>query len=155
MKWRVKAFTIVELVVVMILTAIVISIAYAGYALVGKSLANYMGSSKVLNEYLMLTRTLDRDFDRATTAKDSSGNVVMLKAGNDGTVVYAFGEEAIVRTAGTVADSFAIGARSLVFVHQDDSPGLVTAIGFDVMVGREAIHVSCAKVYAAKELIEP
>jgi len=73
-KYRVKAFTIFEMVITMMITAIVIGIAYTSYSIVVKSYNSFNNKNNDMAVVINLDHLLKRDFERAETIlKDTDG----------------------------------------------------------------------------------
>ena len=100
---KIEAFTILELVVAMIISAIVISITYTSYFFISESYQSF----NVKNENLSLINDLDlllkHDFYKAVViTKTDSGINIHTKKGN---VAYTIGPDFLVRLAAKI-DTF-------------------------------------------------
>lgn len=101
---RLKAFTIMEVTVAMLLAAIVIAITYTAYGIVMRTYGNYHAKSEATAMLTQLNGVLRRDFERAAEIDKTEVGLSLTRA--DSTVIlYEFNADYIVRK-GTAIDTF-------------------------------------------------
>lgn len=99
---KLKAFTIAELVVGMLLTSLVAGLAYHCFFLFQRQFTQLSERVSNNNEYLLLRKALQTDIDRADAVLDSTGSILMQPQN----VLYTFSNSSITRTQRAVTDSF-------------------------------------------------
>ena len=115
-KQRVKAFTILEVTITMLIAAIVIGITYSAYMIVFKSYALFNHKHEDMAVLLNLDHLLKRDFEQAETIeKDASG--ITLKW-NDKLIKYEFQPDFIVRN-NTRIDTFKVKMQDLILSFEN------------------------------------
>jgi prepilin-type N-terminal cleavage/methylation domain-containing protein len=127
-KHTLKAFTMLELIIVMLLTGIVISTGYMMLRIFSMQQTRYTNSAAYLQDYFLLKKRMDRDFFNAGTLEKRNEHILVCNMPN-GSVQYEFrNDETITRrddkdTAAEVFDIrhhiagwhvLAVGATSLV-----------------------------------------
>lgn len=114
MNKRLPAFTIMELTVSMLLSALVISITYTALTLVTRSYQSFSQKNEELAGLVRLDELLKRDFLAASSIYKTESGIALPGAAPDGTQVsYAFGSEAILRRTTLVADTFKVASTAV------------------------------------------
>jgi Tfp pilus assembly protein PilE len=104
-KHQVKAFTIMEVTITMLVAAILIGITYTSYSIVSKSYLSFNVKNNDMAVLERLDELLKKDFEHAEIIlKDTSG--ISLRSA-DRIINYKFSPDFMVRTAGIV-DTFKI-----------------------------------------------
>lgn len=80
-----KAFTIAELVVAMLLTSLVISLAYYSFFLFRGQFMQLEKKVSSNNELRMFQKAMQHDIDRANAIRDSAGSYLLMD-----TITYSF-----------------------------------------------------------------
>jgi Tfp pilus assembly protein PilE len=102
-KHKVKAFTIMEVTVAMLLAAIVIGITYTAYSIISQSYIAYHNKNEDMAGLVRLDELLKKDFSHADTiSKVENGIVCKI---DTACVNYEFQPEYIVRHS-TIIDTF-------------------------------------------------
>jgi hypothetical protein len=101
---KVKAFTIIEMTVVMLLSTIVISMAYFAFELLSKRYVKYKAQTEVYYKLTLLDQLLSKDFFTADSIKAYGGNLRTFQ----GEVIsdYEFVGHYILRRAANQTDTF-------------------------------------------------
>ena len=101
----IKAFTIIEVTIAMLISAIVIGITYAVFSIINQSYNSFNKKNEHMAVVLQLDKLLRRDFEHAELIiKDTSGIVFH---GSDKTVRYKFDTAYVVRI-GLITDTFKV-----------------------------------------------
>lgn len=108
-KNRVPAFTIMELTVAMLISAIVIGLMYSAYAIISKSYLSFVDRNSKTSTLAFLDRRLSRDIDKAEIIWRDSNTVTMRS--NKDTVIYRFQADRVIRQK-LLADTFKISTES-------------------------------------------
>ena len=77
---KLRAFTIIELVITLLISSIVISIIYYAYFLVNRQVGKYKDKKQSISSYFLFHKALQSDIDRADAIFDSGG-VLIVKGG--------------------------------------------------------------------------
>jgi hypothetical protein len=161
MKGKLKAYTLLELTIAMLLTGLVISITYASYNLIVKS---HLSFSKKNNELTVLT-TLDyllkKDIAQAVLITKTATGIILIK--RDVRVHYQFQPDFIVRVT-TRSDTFKVKTDDIIATFEgtpvNDNPepqklDHIDELQFNVHFHQEKIPYIYHKVYSAVNLIPP
>jgi type II secretory pathway component PulJ len=102
-KHKVKAFTIMEITVAMLLAAIVIGITYAAYSIISQSYMAYHNKNEDMEGLVRLDELLRRDFSHADTISKVE-NGILCKIDTE-SISYEFQPDYVVRHS-TIIDTF-------------------------------------------------
>ncbi|MHB8208036.1 PulJ/GspJ family protein [Mucilaginibacter sp.] len=160
MNKRVKAFTIMEITVVMLISAIVIGIAYTAFNIIGQSYRSFQHKNEELAVLIRLDELLRKDFSRADTISKTAGGI-FVKTGTD-SVTYAFEPDFTVRTS-TIIDTFKLNVQD-VTASFETSPittidpvseqNRIDELDFSILFENEKIPYTYYKQYSSANLIE-
>jgi Tfp pilus assembly protein PilE len=156
---KVRAFTILEVVISMLITAIVIAITYTSYSIISKSYGAFNDKNKTMADFALLDHLLRRDFAQAAfIQKDAEG--ITLTAPNNN-VRYTFSNDYILRQSlRTDTFKFTSQALQVSFEHKpllalSDTleQNRVDEISFDLLYQNEKIPYHYQKDYSSENLI--
>lgn len=105
MKKELKAFTIMETVVAMLLSAIAIGLTYTIYSIFTQTYSAYTHKNQLLAIPVRVEQLLSRDFDKASNISRSDSGIVF--ASDQQPVSYQFSSDYIVRNQ-LVSDTFKV-----------------------------------------------
>lgn len=147
---KVKAFTIAEMIVIMMLTAITVSAAFALYRIVAFQWNNYQLTTKHIYSALSFERYLTQDiqFCDEVVYQDHS----LTCSWPDKQVRYSFEDSVVIRT-GSLVDTFPIGLHQ-VEVYWQNQPVMNVASSIDrihliAMPGEDTLEYTIQKQYAS------
>ena len=148
---RLQAFTLFEMMIVMVLTSIMFAITYTAYRSVSyvSGLQSRAGSS--IATVRMIDGALRRDVDRAQAIHEFREGILDFIT-PDGSIRYTFLSKRVLRSLPTgQLDTFDIATRgaSLSLGYHDYSEGIVDHISLDVIAGDSKISLSYEKEYSA------
>jgi prepilin-type N-terminal cleavage/methylation domain-containing protein len=110
MKAKVKAFTILEVSISMLIAAIVIGIAYSAYNILSHSYLEYNKKKQETGVVLQLNQLLKKDFIKSDLILDDQGIVVFR---NNGDIIrYEFTPDYVIRTS-QIIDTFKVKSQQL------------------------------------------
>lgn len=155
---KLRAFTLLELLFVMILTTIILGMGYFAFSTAVKQMYVYKENSKKIAEKFLFTTFLQRDFMEAASVFKSSDTLVFSNAMNE-RLQYFFSDEYIVRSTNSVEDTFFYKTQNknekFLDMPVDVSNGLVDEIYFEIINNNEQFEIFHAvKSYGADALIE-
>ncbi|OJW17953.1 prepilin-type N-terminal cleavage/methylation domain-containing protein [Mucilaginibacter sp. 44-25] len=151
-----KAFTLTEMIVVMLITVVVLGMAYSVFQLVSKTYSNFNGKNGRVNDAERLEEWLRRDCLKASFIY-LDHHMLILKNQRDSTR-YIFGDSVILRDKGRV-DTFGIKQQNLhaYFQHRAVDTLIRTPVDrfyFSIMLDNEEIPETVIKWYSAEQLME-
>lgn len=156
---RIKAFTIIEVVVTMTIAAILMGLTYTSYQIVNKSYRSFNVKNNEMAALERLDELLKKDFNRAgIIEKDEKGIVVKSKRD---TIQYEFTPDFILRIS-AMTDTFKIKNEGLSTSFEDqlvDGQGLseeesrLDGLNISLLFQNEKIFYHYHKVYSSVNLI--
>ncbi len=156
---KVKAFTIMELTIAMLISAIAIGISYSIFLIVSHSYQSYLTKSAQVATAQRLDAVLQRDFDRGLlVSKDTSGIKIQYPSGQ---VIYKFDTAFVVRKTAT-SDTFKVKTDSLRFSFEGkafseyQTPGpqnRIDQLDVTAFLEKQKITYHYHKIYSSANLI--
>jgi len=110
-KNRIPAFTIMELTIAMLISAIVIGLMYLAYAIISHSYLSFVDRNNNTSTITSLDRRLNRDIDKAEMIYRDSNTVTMRS--NIDTVIYRFRADRVIRQK-LIVDTFKVNTEGFV-----------------------------------------
>jgi len=154
---KIKAYTIMEVTVAMLLSAICISICYTAYAIISNYYASFQKKNETTAIFLSLKQVLERDFlNSSTVLKIENGIELDL----DSTKIdYLFTEKAILRKLNTLhTDTFKLQANEVTVFFEGievEKGNPVDELNFSTTLGKDVkVPVQIKKIYSAENLFE-
>ncbi|MBS1509227.1 MAG: type II secretion system protein [Bacteroidetes bacterium] len=145
---KLKAFTIVELVVVMIISAITLATIYTVYLLVKKQYLRQTEKVEQLNSYLQFKNTFSADFNRADSVKNNTEKKSVICYVDSSKISYEFSAKAIVRRYNAFTDSFLVFSYDPDVKTQENSE-LINYIAFKMVPYKDTVFWQLTKQYDA------
>lgn len=159
-KHRVKAFTILEITITMLIAAIVIGITYTAYTIVFKSYLSFNNKNNDMAVLLNLDHLLKRDFEQAETIeKDENG--IILKRSNK-LIKYEFQPDFIVRNSAGI-DTFKVKMQDVILsfenvpvteMQETTEQNRIDELGFTLLYQGEKMPCHYSKIYSSANLIQ-
>ncbi|MXV50385.1 hypothetical protein GS399_05320 [Pedobacter sp. HMF7647] len=153
-KGKVRAFTLFELTVAMLLTAIVTALAYSAYRYVGKAYLEFNRKGHDAAELLVTNKQLVYDLNRATAARLTDEDLILRDA--SGEISYRVMDSLLIRKQYDLReDTLCRSASRLLgrFGGKDVSAGLTDVLVVPVSVSGYEVPFSLTKDYSAEELM--
>lgn len=110
-KNRLPAFTIMELTVAMLISAIAIGLMYSAYAIISHSYRSFVDRNNNTGMLALLDQRLNRDIDKAEMIYRDS-NTVTMRSHID-TVIYRFQADRVIRQK-LLADTFKVNTENFI-----------------------------------------
>jgi prepilin-type N-terminal cleavage/methylation domain-containing protein len=156
---RLKAFTILEVTITMLIAGVLIGIAYTSYSIVIKSYHSFTSKNEDMAVLINLDHLLKRDFEKADTILKDTGGIVLTK---DNTLIkYAFTPDFVIRTAARV-DTFKVQTQELnttfenvpiVELQATSEENKIDGLDFILIFQSEKIPFHYRKLYSSENLI--
>jgi Tfp pilus assembly protein PilE len=159
MKNKVKAFTLMELTVTMLVTALVVAISYSAYVLIIRTFQMYEMKQDETAALLQLDRLLRKDFSETRRITQATNGLDLNSP--DRLINYTFTEEAVIRRAG-ISDTFKVKPANIKFYfecslkqsqpeYSTESP-LIDELSFDVTYQHDHVLCHYLKQYSSTDL---
>ena len=146
-----NAFTMIELVVAMMISAIVLSIAFYAWSLLSNQLTRRQRRSAAIMEYTIFQRAIVRDMERAEAVRDSGGAFLMDMP--DHRVRYMLSPDRILRDLDGVTDTFHFGAKVTGLSYAEEGIPLVGGMRLVVTLERDQVSLPLGKRYTVEQLL--
>lgn len=157
---RVKAFTIMEVVVTMAVSAILIGITYTSYRILSGSYASFHTRNEELSKVEKLDELFKKDFNRAVSIERSDTG--LLIRGTSASIRYEIMPEAIIRVS-SERDTFRVRNQGAVYSFEgqlidnsaSDTPKRIDEMAISLLLENEPISLRYHKSYSAVNLFNP
>jgi Prokaryotic N-terminal methylation motif len=154
---KLKAFTIMELLVSMTLTGILVVFAFMGYNQIQKLFINYTVQSKFISDYNQLNKALFLLSDKSN-AIEQTGDQIHFKTDSNKVVLDLANEAHILLKFNSHTDTFFLPTKNIQYNHLKLNNGtplnLVTGFDCDVLFQSQKFHVSFHKAYDATNTLD-
>ena len=154
-KTKLKAFTLMEVTVAMLISAICISICYSAYTIVTNYYATFRDKNETVGTVMGLKQVLARDFLRGRIVlSTATGLEVML---DSTTVIYTFKEDRVLRELTNLhTDTFKLALTPPVFSFEQKpiiGPDTIDQVKFEVRLDKnQVVPLLVQKLYSAENL---
>lgn len=159
-KHQIPAYTIMEVTITMLVSAILIAITYTSYSIITQSYSSFTDKNNDLAKLITLDHLLKRDFEQANTLfKDSTG--ITLKRETN-TIRYEFSPEFIIRKA-TRTDTFKVQNEGvnlsfenlpLTELQAEPTQNIIDGLDLIILYEKKKITYHYNKTYSSENLIE-
>lgn len=153
---KLKAFTLIEVLVTMLLTTIIIGIIYYAYEVVQKQFIHNKTNDEGITQLSMLNYLLEKDFNESAEVIAANNGITFLY--NDlKSINYEFDEEYILRNTENVTDTFKIAVENAtqLFLESLVNKGdLVDRLEMDLKYSKESLYFVYTKEYASDILLQ-
>lgn len=152
---KLSAFTIIEVTVVMLLTAITIAITYNAYRMVSNSYFKFDEKNKKIAEFLLMDKLFKKDIDFAHLINRTE-NGLQLKNIN-GNITYDFKPEYIIRNQYQLRnDTFFVKNANLYMTYENEPIEVdkrVDELTFSADIMKTTSQLHYKKTYSSDELM--
>jgi prepilin-type N-terminal cleavage/methylation domain-containing protein len=155
----VKAFTIIEVTIAMLISAIVIGITYAVFSVINQSYNSFNKKNEHMAEVLLLDKLLRKDFEHAVLIiKDTSGIAFQSP---DKSVRYKFDTAYVVRI-GQISDTFKVKTDTINASFENEivndpasskEENRLDQLDLSIVLQNEKITYHYHKIYSSVNLI--
>ncbi len=152
---RVKSYTVIEMLVVMLISSLSIGITYTCYTIFSNHYLSYKKRSDELANYILLDKLMTKDV--SVSAKVEKTSLGMNCISKNGTIGYEFYDQYILRRSTIVDTFYVVMSQPVVFKRMgktENIPGaLVEEIGMETIYKEEKLYFYYKKNYGADVLI--
>ena len=158
--YKLKAFTILEVTIAMLITGSLIAITYTSYSIIVKSYRSFESKNVDMAVLVNLDHLLKRDFEQAETIYKTQDGVSVKKAGSF--INYEFKPDYVVRVAARI-DTFKVQTEDLnvsfenlplLDVQETEEQNRIDRLGFTLLYKGEQIPYLYHKLYSSVNLIQ-
>jgi len=154
---KLKAFTILELMVTMIISSLVIGIIYTSYDFIGKQFISYKVVNEEITEAMTSNSLINRDINDAGYIQKTTGGIHIIYK-KEKSLNYIFEVQYVIREINNVRDTFSIPIFNvemrLLNEKQLQTGGLIDELLLTTQVTGETQQFRFKKQYAADVLME-
>jgi len=149
-----------EITIVMLISAIVIGIAYTAFNIINQSYQSFHQKNEHMADLVRLDELLRKDFDRAGVISKTT-NGIIVKFATD-SINYDFEPDITVRTS-TIIDTFKLNVQDIVTnfelspitaINSTAEQNRIDELEFSILFENEKIPYSYHKLYSSANLIE-
>ena len=152
---KIKAFSILEVTIAMLLAGITITIAFTAYSMISRSYRQYDEKNKLISLSMQLNKLLQKDLLEGEMVLQAEEGI--LVRGKQGSIRYSFHPDFIVRDQYELqVDTFKIRNQDLkCFFEERESvfEGLADKITFTTFTDGKAVSQVFLKQYSSEDLM--
>lgn len=149
---QLKAFTLLELLVGMIISGIVVAASFNAYRVISAQFKSYKITAALYNSFSFLEAQLHSDFKRANELHQTDEHSIRMNF-REQTINWQFNEKYALRNDGTSADTFFVGvSRAEMFYKAEkvtEDEQRVTELKLKLKIGGHSSEIDCKKEEAA------
>jgi len=154
---KLKAFTLMELLIGMIISSIVIAFSYGAYTMIYKQYLNFKQTKMKLMDVSQFNSVMQNDFIRANAIHFKENNLLLTNEKNVITLQYKFLDTYISRTDQEVIDTFHLNTENIKsnFIHSSGAitTDIINELSFESLVFGEKEYFTFVKTYSAETLL--
>jgi hypothetical protein len=150
---RLKSFTLLELVVVLVVSALLFRLTYAALGLVQRQQQVFEHHSATLGQISTWQNALAADFRHARRIDVAADQISCQLPGT--VVVYSWPDSLLIRRQGEVTDTLAVPVweGNTFWQGQPRNQGLVDEASFLLIAAHDTFYLQSAAHYAAQQLL--
>ncbi len=151
----IPAFSIMEVIVGMVITAIIMGIIFVIFSIVSERMMDYKDQNQLVNDLNRLTYSINKDIFEAEKMNVIENEVVFNGYSGE-TVKYYFQEDYILRDAATFADTFKIKLKNIVIdsIKSESRKLVFRKLKLNVEVNKREMVLNFYKRIYANELLQ-
>lgn len=156
MENKIKAFTLMEVTITMLIAAVAISITYTAYRIVSHSYLDYKKKQDKMADIMVADKLLKKDFLSALRITRSDRGLVMEQA--EGKINYVFFEDFMVRNQFALStDTFKMTLKETSYWFENEEKDVGELLDeFDLSIQSEgqSIPLKYRKQYSSQDLFD-
>lgn len=153
---KLKAFTLLELLIGMLISSLMITFCYTGYSLIYRHFLNYKSIKEEIITSAQLHAALNNDFITSKTI-NFDADVLTLTRKSAPPLLYIFKANNIIRTDNQTSDVFYLKTRNIKPITLDTSPNMqspyLVSLSFETLFFNESKYFYFSKRYSATSII--
>jgi prepilin-type N-terminal cleavage/methylation domain-containing protein len=149
---RLKGYTIWEIIIVMVISSIVITLAASVFFRIRNYFHTNTGVYISGTDFIVLSDIMKRDFDRARVIHNKDSIIYLID--NKSRISYRFSEQYIVRNNNMITDTFHFVTGRFHVGTLPDHPDMIGQVEFEVILKKLKIPFCYYKQYEKQVLYE-
>jgi type II secretory pathway component PulJ len=154
---KIAAYTLMEVTVAMLLSAIVISICYTAYGIIGSYYADFRNKNETADAILGIRHAMEKDFLRSRYILKTADGIAIEQ--DSLPLIYVFKDSLILRKlAEQHTDTFNLQPKELKFFFEGNEvidADTIDQVNFDLIISRnQTVPIQLTKFYSAKDLFQ-
>lgn len=152
---RLEAFTVLELLVVLVVSALLFSMAYAALHAVQRQQRTIERKSAALGQLSRWQAALNADFDAGTVVELANDQVRCRRPQGEVSYTYSYADSVLVREQTGVVDTLGLPVRQCTFFWAGEprTAGLVDEIALLGVTAQDTFYLQARARYAAQQLL--
>lgn len=146
---KIKAFTLLEILVALVLSFFIIGILYLTYNMMGRQFRSEY--QKQLSNVVLLKSGLEMDFFKSDSIIAEQNQIFVFRQGEES--VYQFHEDAILRTKNLKSDTLFVG-KCLTEFDLDDKSKWINRLRLKIEVDSQEIQMAFNKYYRPNQKLK-
>lgn len=154
---KIEAYTLLEVTVAMLLSAICITICYSAYGIIGKYYASFQQKNQTADVVLSLRHVLERDFLKSKLVLKNDNGIELQQ--DSSKIYYIFNPDAVLRKLDEIhTDTFKLKSSELNFFFEGQEiiePDTIDELRFKALLDqRISAPIQVNKFYSAENLFK-
>ncbi|MGE0637866.1 MAG: type II secretion system protein J [Bacteroidia bacterium] len=154
---KIRAFTLIEVIVAMILSGIVVAFAAVAFQLVSKQFMSFKKSGERINELFVFQHQLQKDVRESELILHEALGLKFIFDDNK-QATYLVYEENIIRDNGTRTDTFFVSNAEVesILIPYSNIPGaeIINYISMEFKVDKDTVYAEFNKDYPVATLLK-
>ena len=151
----IKAFTLMELLIGMIISSILIAFSYSAYSIIYNQYLTYRNIKKEVSQTMEFNAVFNTDFQNSEFVTFDGNNLTLVRS-NSSSLEYIFQEKFIIRKDNEVKDTFQLNNTDIIVkypVYKEQSLQIVNEFSFNSIVNGLPEIFHFLKKYSAQTLM--
>lgn len=155
-KQHIKAFTLMEMMVVMVLMGVTSSLGYIVYVKFIQYQLEYTSSSDTKNDQLLFLEQMRYDIKKYShlVTKEDNNSIHIGSENMNQNIVYEFHPLFTIRTQANRIDTLFVSTNELHLHQVDAKHTIIDRVDWTFTLKNEPIHYLVAKTYSQQQLFE-
>lgn len=154
-KHFVSAFSMIEAIVGMAVTAIIMGIVFVIFSILTEQMLDFKSQNELVNDMNRLTYTVNRDIFESEKMNLAENEIVFVSYSGE-SVKYSINENYTLRTKETFIDTFKIEIKQVKIdsVKSENQKPIFRKLRLDLMVNKKEMDLNFYKRVYANELLQ-
>ncbi|HVX00039.1 MAG TPA: hypothetical protein VHA52_06370 [Candidatus Babeliaceae bacterium] len=150
---KISAFTLIEVIIVSIISAIIVILIYDIFLQLKRSWIPFYNQQEKVTSLLFFKKTFENDIDRCAFIKTADEKTFYLVSSAD-TICYYF-DSVVLRTKNNHTDTFSMSVNNVrpTYVPDLSQDGIVRDITVDIKAPLMITNATFNKYYASSDLL--
>ncbi|MDR1729758.1 MAG: hypothetical protein LBR52_03755 [Prevotellaceae bacterium] len=153
---RLPAFTLTDVIVTMIISMLVMGIAFSIFRFAYDQISSYQRANDDYKELYQLYHVMQEDFQHSSECNYRQNEWQMLMQGGYKEYLYTLSDNMVIRKTGISSDTFRVSIENIIvkFNNEEQISGIIDEIDFDVTTKGITLPYKFVKEYAAEMKME-